>query len=988
MDSSAHIPRNYVPGRGPSPARLMFVGEAPGPRENAAQQPFIGGAGMELGRYCRSANIDLSLVFITNLVKYWPPLDDRGKQLPPTRADIARDEPALWEELARVNPEIVVAIGAHAARYFLGAAFSSMRRDHGIPRRVMHFGREIVVVPCHHPAGGLHSMNQEDMARIQWDFIQVGMLMRGQLAAEREDEYPEPVYAELRDAENGAALLADLLAGATEISLDTEGTIAEPESVQLTVESGSGYLIRASEVECLATLNAHLTAPHSVITVIYHYAVHDIPVLAAMGIETDVIHARCCNRNGLLRLRDTMSELHLLGGTEPKGLKPAAWRACGMEMDSYEDVTRETEYANTRNYLERVFARTMCPCCLGTGKREPYKQTTGGADCACVGTGRVAGKRAGTTKQCACVKTTDKCRADGCVDGLLIPRPERELTFDSAKGEFRWKQPQSVAKWIVRRLSAEPLSADDDEENGATEDDDELGSSAPYFKLRKDWYQKLSASTRRMIEERAGKLPRTKLFDVPDRGRVIRYASRDTDATFRLAGALDERITGLGLDRVRAIDAALLPLLARMEREGMPIDRAHFEAFHADLQDWLGLEREKLSLLVGERNPNSKRMIDVLFKDLGLPAIKLTATGQESTDDETLGVLKAQLKARREAGERNVQLVDLGIEVIDCIQTYREYQKMDSTYVMALLQKADARDRIHTTLNYTSSVSRLSSEDPNLQNIPNPDNSPFGDDPIRNMGLRMRRGFIAPEGYKMISVDYSSIEMVVGAHLTQDRNLMRVFREGLDPHRYAASQLLGIPMDEVPKPVRTQCKTLNFAAFYDTSALTLQRQMSLMQPPIDKTEEECQQLINWYFTEFAPDVMEWKHRVRRDAQATGCVRTLFGRLRWIPGLRSEIKRVRSAAERECTNFPVQGTAGEILRIGSALLWEDVLPACWAEGIDAQPIMTVHDENLLLAPAEHAEVAAFMCAEAMKNAVMLSVPVKVGIGVGDNWADAH
>jgi len=428
-------------------------------------------------------------------------------------------------------------------------------------------------------------------------------------------------------------------------------------------------------------------------------------------------------------------------------------------------------------------------------------------------------------------------------------------------------------------------------------------------------------------------------------------------------------------------------MLSRMERNGMMIDRGHFEAFHSDLQRWLGEERSKLADLVGEHNPNSKRMIGVLFRDLQLPAIKLTAGGQESTDDETLGILKAQLKARQAEG-KDSDLVRTGVAVIDCIQTYREFQKMDSTYVLGLLGKADAHDRVHTTINYTKSVSRLSSEDPNLQNIPNPDNSPFVDDPIRNMGLRMRRGFIARSGYKIIEADYSAIEMVVGAHLTQDRNLMRIFREGLDPHRYAASQFLKTPMDAVPKPVRTQFKTLNFASFYDTSAMTIQRQLALMQPPIDMTEEECQGLINWYFAEFAPDVLAWKDRVRRDAQADGVVRTMFGRMRWMPGLRSDIKRVKRATERECTNFPIQGTSRDILCIGLARLWEDTLPALWYAGIDAQPIMTVHDAVAIEAPAEHAELVGMLVGETMRTAVELSVPVKVSVGIGDNWAEAH
>jgi uracil-DNA glycosylase family 4 len=994
------IPRNHVPGRNIAPAPVIFIGEAPGGRENSLRTPFVGGAGQELERYCRSAGIDTSALPITNLVKYWPPLDARHKQLPPSPEDIARDEPELLAELAIVQPRVIVAIGAHAARYFLGVRFRSMRQCHGIPQPDTR-GLGVIVLPTLHPAAGLHSLLAEEMARIQWDFQQVGKLLRGQLPLDRADAHPAPQYRRLYDVEGGAATLANLLAGRTEIAIDTEGTATDPECCTVSVVPGEGWLIEHTEHETLAALNAYLNAPHSICTRIFHYLVHDIPVCEALGLK--VAHIPSINVDGSPAFRDTMNELHLLGGTEPKGLKAAEWRLCAMESESYEDVTKEAAWETSRAYLERAFCAAVCAECYGTGRAAaPYKLIDPFCEF-CDGSGRVEGKRAGTTKQCACVRTADRCTADGCVDGLLIPLPERELSFDAARGEFRWKQPQSIAKWIKRRIlsadlldtpaSDEPESDDDlppalGAIDDADADSDELSAEvAPYFKLRRDW-RALPPERRALIEALIGPMPRVRLLaDVRDQPRVTRYACADSDGTLRVAHKLAGRVRELGVERAAGIDAAMLPILARMERNGMMIDRAHFEAFHDDLQNWLAEERSKLGALVGEHNPNSKRMVDVLFRDLQLPTIKLTAGNQASTDDETLGILKAQLKSRQREGHDS-DLVRTGIAVIDCIQTYREFQKMDSTYVLAMLQKADAHGRVHTTINYTKSVSRLSSEEPNLQNIPNPDNSPFPGDATYNMGLRMRRGFIARPGYKIIEADYASIELVVGAHLTQDRNLMEIFINGYDPHYYVASNRLGVPMDQVPKPVRTQMKPLSFGAFYDASAERLHLQFALMQPPVEKTVPECQEMLDWYFSEFAPDVRAWKERVRRNAQADGMVRTMFGRLRWMPGLRSQIKRVRSAAERECTNFPIQGTARDILGVGLAHLWEDTLPLLWAEGIDAQPIMTVHDAVALEVPEEHAEAVGWMVAETMRNAVGLSVPVKVSVGIGDNWAEAH
>ena len=1025
------IPRNHVPGRGLLPAPVMIVGEAPGRNENSTRMPFVGQAGQELERYARTAGLDLANCYITNLAKWWPPVDFRGNQLPPTPEDIARDEPELLGELLMCEPRVIVAVGAHAARYFL-PKFSNMRTEHGLPQLtwIEVLGREVPVIAVLHPAAGLHSGTQEEMARIQWDFQQVGKLVRGQLPLTRVDRYPNPQYRRLFDLEDGPRILANLLAGRTEVAIDTEGTIEDPECLTLCVTPGEGWMIEAGQTETLAALDRHINAPHGICTVILHYMTHDLPVIEVLGVR--LAHRPAVNSDGSPTFRDTMNELHLLGGIEPKGLKAAEWRLCAMEADSFEDVAGESAYETARDYFEHAFGIAACELCVGVGKTDkPYKVVDPACK-VCGGSGRVASVKAcdcrvvdiidyegvtetttlpvdmakpdcitccgigeiptGRTKYCKCVKTSDACEMPECVDGLLIPAPAKELNFDATTGEFRWKQPQSMAKWLKRKILAPDMLSKDDgqDEQGeqlasASTDEDEQ-DAAPLFKLRKAW-RDLPPERRALVERVAGRMPRVALRNVKDQARVTRYACRDADATLRVSRETDKRVRQYGLQAAREIDIAILPMLSRMERSGMMIDRGHFEAFHGDLQRWLSEERTKLADLVGEHNPNSKRMIGVLFRDLQLPAIKMTAGGQESTDDETLGILKAQLKARQ-AGGQDSELVRTGVQVIDCIQTYREFQKMDSTYVLGLLGKADAHDRVHTTINYTKSVSRLSSEDPNLQNIPNPDNSPYPDDAVRNMGLRMRRGFVARPGCKIIEADYSAIEMVVGAHLTQDRNLMRIFHEGLDPHRYAASEFLKMPMADVPKPVRTQFKNLNFASFYDTSAMTIQRQLSLMQPPIDMSVEECQQLINWYFSEFAPDVLAWKDRVRRDAQAEGVVRTMFGRMRWMPGLRSQIKWVRSAAERECTNFPIQGTARDILCVGMARMWEDLFPELWAAGVDAQPIMTVHDAVAVECPAEFAEFVGDQMREVMEQAVGLSVPVKVSVGIGDNWAEAH
>ncbi len=218
------IARNHVPGRGLLPASVMIVGEAPGRNENSTRMPFVGQAGQELERYARTAGLDLASCYLTNLCKVWPPVDFRGNQLPPTPEDILRDEPELLGELMMCEPRVIVAVGAHAARYFL-PKFTNMRTEHGLPQLtwIEVLGREVPVIAVLHPAAGLHSGLQEEMARIQWDFQQVGKLVRGQLPLTRADEFPNPNYERLHDDQDGARKLGYGLAGHTVLAIDTEG---------------------------------------------------------------------------------------------------------------------------------------------------------------------------------------------------------------------------------------------------------------------------------------------------------------------------------------------------------------------------------------------------------------------------------------------------------------------------------------------------------------------------------------------------------------------------------------------------------------------------------------------------------------------------------------------------------------------------------------------------------------------------------------------
>jgi uracil-DNA glycosylase family 4 len=989
------IPRHHVPGEGPVPARVMLVGEAPGFNENRAQRPFIGLAGKELDRYLRSAGIMRDECYVTNLAKYWPPQTPQGKQLPPSPADIARDEPELLMELDMVRPEIIGAVGAHAARYFLGDRFKSMHRDHGIPHTLRgnqtlgrglrhdhkYFHFDTCIVPIVHPSAGLHSPAQQ--VQIQWDFLQLGKVLRGQIPPHPPiNTHPEPFYEILSDDQDGVEQLKWILAGKTEISIDTEGDLWEPECLTFSVQEGDAYMILPESRECLAALDAWINAPGGVVTVIFHYAAHDIPVvepneklrrLSSLGVRVNKY--RTLNSDGSLTMRCTMSELYLLGGVHPKGLKPASWRLVGGELEDYTDVVGPTEQARSLAYVEKVWIQFLCQNCWGTGKAEKYDIVD--PECPdCNGTGRVPGARLNTTKKCpGCVKTTDKCPA--CAGGLRLPMPDLEFVFDADKAEFRWKQPQPLAKWIKRRL--EGAAADNGwEEDGTTgdaADDEDEGSE--YFKLRHDWNDLADRNDKRAVEDVLGPMPRTKLFDVPDLERVKHYACSDADYTLRVAHKTQPLLAEHKVTEIQRIDAAVIPMLSHMEQTGMMIAREDCERFAGELDAELDEIRTRLSDLVGEKtNPNSPKVAQILFHDLGLPVIKLTKSKtREAIDDDVLGALKAALKKRE-----HDPIAGVAVQVIDCVTDYRERLKLLTTYCRPLLRKADRSNRVHTTLNYsTVATGRLSSEDPNLQNIPNPDNSPV-------YGRRLRNLFIAKSGSVLISADYSQIEMVVGAHLTQDPGMLEVFRRGLDLHTYAASMMFGLEYEKVPKHIRTQVKPLNFGCFYGLSAIGLRDQFaSLPSGAIEKTEEECQELIDRYYAAF-PGVLEWKKRLWRNARVTGYVETLFGRKRIVPGLRSDIDKVRSAAEREAGNQPIQGTAQDILKIGMERLWTETLPECWSAGIDIDPLMQVHDEVIFECQEDAADFAMPMIEDAMKNAVALSVPIKVGVSKALRWGE--
>ncbi len=412
----------------------------------------------------------------------------------------------------------------------------------------------------------------------------------------------------------------------------------------------------------------------------------------------------------------------------------------------------------------------------------------------------------------------------------------------------------------------------------------------------------------------------------------------------------------------RLADAALQPLLdglemplvevlVDMEWRGIAIDPALFGRLAKELfVDLQRLEGEIARAAGGSINLNSpKQLATVLFEKLQLPALKRTKTGP-STDADVLE-----------------QLAELGHEVPKLLLEYRELEKLRSTYVDVLPKKIHpVTGRIHTSFNQIGAATgRLSSTDPNLQNIP-----------VRSpRGEQIRRGFVPQPGWKFVVADYSQIELRLMAHLSLDPAFIEAFRQGHDIHRQTAAIIFGVPLDLVSSEMRARAKTINFGTIYGQGPFALSKQLSISQ-------EEAKAFIAEYFRRFA-GVRAFLDRQVGLARERGYVETLFGRRRYVPETRDRNFNVRAFGERIAQNAPLQGSAADLIKIAMVRLHAALRDG----GLSAGMLLQVHDELVLEAPVDEVERVAVLVKEHMEGAASLEVPLVVEVGVGDNWLDA-
>ncbi|KHJ53603.1 DNA polymerase I [Aureimonas altamirensis] len=439
--------------------------------------------------------------------------------------------------------------------------------------------------------------------------------------------------------------------------------------------------------------------------------------------------------------------------------------------------------------------------------------------------------------------------------------------------------------------------------------------------------------------------------------KVTEYAAEDADVTLRLWEVLKPRLVADGLVHVyERLERPLVPVLARMEQRGIKVDRQILSRLSGRFAQKAAALEADIHALAGESfNPGSpKQLGEILFGKLGLPGGKKTRTGQWSTDARTLEDLAAE-------GH------DLPRHIVD----WRQITKLKGTYTDALPLHMDAAGRIHTSYSMASTTTgRLSSSEPNLQNIP-----------VRTEeGRAIRTAFVADGGTRLVSADYSQIELRILAHMADIPQLAQAFRDGIDIHAMTASEMFGVPVEGMEPSVRRRAKAINFGIIYGISAFGLAAQLSI-------PREEAGLYIRRYFERF-PGIRDYMDATKARAKADGYVETLFGRRAHYPDIRHSNPSVRAFNERAAINAPIQGTAADIIR-RAMIRMEGELAAA---GLSARMLLQVHDELVFEVPEDEVEATIPLVRRVMENAadpvVTLSVPLVVDARAAANWEEAH
>ncbi len=457
------------------------------------------------------------------------------------------------------------------------------------------------------------------------------------------------------------------------------------------------------------------------------------------------------------------------------------------------------------------------------------------------------------------------------------------------------------------------------------------------------------------IESLIGKKGKNQLtlreVDIPTQ---TNYAAEDADVTFQLYELFAPQLAKENLEELfYNVEMPLMKVLAKIELTGVKLDNNWLAKESIDLENDLRLLESKIFELSGEEfNMNSpKQLGEILFDKMQLdPKAKKTKTGQYATSEDVLQKLSSKH------------------EIITSILEYRTLQKLKSTYVDALPGQIDKKDnRVHTTFAQTvAATGRLASVNPNLQNIP-----------IRTLrGQQIRGAFVADEGKKIISADYSQIELRLIAEISGEQNMIKAFQNGEDIHASTAAKLFGIDLNEVSKTQRSQAKTVNFGIIYGQGAFALAEQTGL-------SRTEAKKMIDSYYESY-PRLKEYMAEQVKKAQDLGYVETILGRRRHLKDINSSNFVVKAHAERNAVNAPIQGSAADIIKLAMIKIDQELE----TQNLETKMLLQVHDELLFEAPIDEVDIAMSLIKKEMESAFETIVPLLVEVGVGDNWLEAH
>ncbi len=456
------------------------------------------------------------------------------------------------------------------------------------------------------------------------------------------------------------------------------------------------------------------------------------------------------------------------------------------------------------------------------------------------------------------------------------------------------------------------------------------------------------------FEDIAGKGKNQATFNEIPIEKAAPYAAEDADITLRLHNTLWPKLENEPELKwlYENIEVPLVPVLSRIERNGVYIDTSMLVAQSKQLEKSIATTEKEAFEIAGEQfNISSPKQIQaILFDKLGLPVLKKTPKGQPSTAEDVL------------------QELALDFPLPKLILEHRSLSKLKSTYTDKLpLQVSDKTQRIHTSYHQaTASTGRLASKDPNLQNIP-----------IRTEeGRRIRQAFIAPDGYNIVAADYSQIELRIMAHLSSDKGLLDAFAKGIDVHRATAAEVFGSSPEKVSNEERRRAKAINFGLIYGMSAFGLAKQLGI-------GRNEAQQYVDLYFERY-PGVKAFMDTTREQARETGYVKTVFGRRLYLPDINHSNAQRRQYAERTAINAPMQGTAADIIKL--AMIKTDL----WIRDskVDARMIMQVHDELVFEVKESLVDDTIKQIKRCMESVADLKIPLQVDVGVGANWDEAH